>query len=181
MQLGNVSGLGTATWEDSGCQYMGQWRKGAPDGLGLLNLGQLGRYVGQWGSGYARGLGVMYMSEGCKYEGHWAGDCRNGTGAEYENGKLAYAGIYRGGKRHGEGLSITIDPSTQESTVMTCEYYEGELVREVAYENEEKGQWYEEDDVCKAAEQAAKQVRDVAVEVAKMLKLMQEKQQAPSI
>jgi hypothetical protein len=153
---------------------MGSFKLGMPDGLGLLNMGSMGRFVGQWEGGVVRGHGVMFTGGGGKYEGSWAGDCLEGRGLEYHSRHLVYAGGYRGGARHGDGIIIDYASATEgETHVLTCEYFEGELVRQDEIESE---QWYEELEVYKAAEKEAKLARDVAMEVAKLLKTMHDSQ-----
>ncbi len=127
--VGNCSdGWGIYEWksgESSGDKYVGEFKNGKREGVGVYTWHAGDKYVGYWANGVINGYGTQYYADGTKSSGLYkdatlvgtkfttavclSGDCENGYGVwVYESGDL-YAGYWTGGFRNGEGTYLYAD------------------------------------------------------------------------
>ncbi len=107
--------------------YLGEWKNGKRDGLGLLiwenqskffgnfiennvtGYGQLwhqngNSYKGQWKDFQAEGWGIYNTQKGEFFQGQWSGDKQDGFGVEGNNVGNIFLGEYNMGNKNGIGI-----------------------------------------------------------------------------
>ena len=99
----------------NGDYYEGEWKKGAPDGIGKMIYANGNIYQGSWSNGQPNGHGTMdYDSIEARYEGSWENGVHNGKGKMvYANGNI-YEGQWVSGKKSGKGKMTYWDKTTYE-------------------------------------------------------------------
>jgi len=122
------NGWGIYEWKSgpsSGDKYIGEWKDGYRDGVGVYTWHTGEKYIGTWSKGVINGLGTQYFTDGSKTSGKWvnaelsgtkytsaaclSGDCDNGYGVwVFDSGDM-YAGYWSGGYRNGEGTYLYTD------------------------------------------------------------------------
>ena len=75
---GTREGLGVLT--TNGAKYVGEFKGGKYEGVGAMSYADGGRYVGQWTDGRANGEGILTNADGSEYAGQWIDGFRNGKG-----------------------------------------------------------------------------------------------------
>lgn len=121
-------GWGIYEWKSgssSGDKYVGEFKNGYRDGVGVYTWHNGDKYVGYWTNGVINGYGTTFYADGTKASGNYkdatlvgtkdtaaaclSGDCDNGYGVwVYDAGDL-YAGYWSGGFRDGEGTYLYAD------------------------------------------------------------------------
>lgn len=87
----------------NGDYYEGEWKKGAPHGIGTMKYADGSVYEGNWELGKRNGQGTMKYVNGDVYEGNWELGEKNGHGIlKYRNGDT-YDGKWIKGTRSGRG------------------------------------------------------------------------------
>ena len=121
-------GWGIYEWKSgssSGDKYVGEWKNGSMDGLGVYTWHTGEKYIGNWSGGYQKGYGTQYYADGSKSTGYWqdsklvgtdykepgciSDDCINGYGVWVYNTGDMYLGYYKDGARSGEGAYLYAD------------------------------------------------------------------------
>lgn len=88
----------------NGDYYEGEWKKGAPHGIGTMKYANGSVYEGNWELGKKNGHGTMKYANGDVYEGNWELGEKNGHGIlRYANGEI-YDGNWVKGMRSGRGV-----------------------------------------------------------------------------
>ena len=87
----------------NGDYYVGEWKKGKPNGHGVMTYADKSVYDGNWLRGVREGHGVMTYADKSEYDGNWLHGVREGEGRiEYSNG-IIYSGIWSNGTIVGDG------------------------------------------------------------------------------
>ena len=122
------NGWGIYEWKtgaDSGDKYVGEFKDGKREGVGVYTWHTGDKYVGHWAAGVINGYGTQIFADGSKMSGNFenatlvgtkvttaaclSGDCENSYGIwVYETGDL-YAGYWSGGFRNGDGTYLYAD------------------------------------------------------------------------
>ncbi len=122
------NGWGIYEWisgANLGDKYVGEFKNGIREGVGVYTWHTGDKYVGNWANGAINGYGTQYFADGSKMSGSFkdatlvgtkvptaaclSGDCDNGYGVwVYDSGDL-YAGYWSGGFRNGEGVYLYAD------------------------------------------------------------------------
>lgn len=91
--------------------YEGEWKKGAPHGIGIMKYANGSVYEGNWELGKRNGQGTMKYANGDVYIGNWLLEDRNGHGVmKYRNG-YTYDGNWILDERSGQGKMKYLDGS----------------------------------------------------------------------
>lgn len=99
--------LGTMTLPGDG-EYVGEFRDGLPNGLGMMTYLDGKRYVGKWKNGFPNGQGTMTYPYGMEYDGGWKKGEYHGQGtATYPDGSR-YVGKWKNGEWRGQSLAAKI-------------------------------------------------------------------------
>lgn len=125
----------------NGDYYEGEWKKGAPHGIGIMKYAKGGVYEGNWEFGKRNGQGTMKYANGNVYEGNWLLGEMNGQGIMvYSFGLGTYEGNWMLGKRKGIGIMKFSDGRTYNGHWDMDHFYgQGKMT----YENGkfEEGEW----------------------------------------
>jgi len=88
--------------------YIGEWRSGQREGMGLRGYGNGEKYVGDFRNNCMNGKGVEYFSEGAsktyKFVGEYANCARQGFGSLIYPDGARFVGYFRNGLISGEGI-----------------------------------------------------------------------------
>ena len=107
---GAPHGIGTMKYAD-GSVYEGNWHYGEPNGTGSMKYYNGNNYNGNWEKSSPHGKGIMKYSNGNIYEGNWHYGEPNGTGSmKYINGNN-YDGNWMNGEKNGQGTMKYSDGS----------------------------------------------------------------------
>ena len=91
--------------------YIGEWRSGQREGMGLSGYGNGEKYVGEFRNNCMHGKGVEYFSEGAgktyKFVGEFANCARNGFGALIYADGSRFVGSFKRGIISGDGIMYT--------------------------------------------------------------------------
>ena len=87
----------------NGHQYIGEFKKGAPNGKGTLILTTGGKYVGDFKDQNFNGNGTFTWPNGDKYIGEYKDNKQNGNGTFIWAGGEKYVGYFKDNKKHGLG------------------------------------------------------------------------------
>ena len=81
-------------------EYIGNWKEGKKDGVGIYKWNEGSVYVGEFKNNKIEGKGVCYNKDGFLiYEGEWRNNLVDGNGRYiWEDGKM-YEGEFLQGKR----------------------------------------------------------------------------------
>ena len=60
--------------------YVGEIKKGQPNGKGVLKYSNGSKYVGEFQEGKCQGQGILTCCDGTTYEGEWAENHMHGKG-----------------------------------------------------------------------------------------------------
>lgn len=75
--------------------YVGEWKKGMPEGEGVMTYANGDIYDGSWSMGKRNGNGIFTSPDGTKFSGTWSDDIRNGNGIlTYMNGEAELTGLW---------------------------------------------------------------------------------------
>ena len=103
---GAPHGIGTMKYAN-GDVYTGNWELGEKNGHGILKYKNGDTYDGNWVRGIKSGRGIMKYANKNVYEGNWVSGMINGHGImKYANGSV-YVGMWQNGKKHGQGSMST--------------------------------------------------------------------------
>lgn len=91
---------------NSGNVYKGQWKNGAPDGVGEKQYSNGDSFVGLWSQGKRQGRGSYLYNEGHIFEGIYVDDKPNGYGILTTIQGDRYSGWWRNGLKEGTGVEI---------------------------------------------------------------------------
>lgn len=91
---------------NSGNVYKGQWRNGAPEGIGEKQYSNGDSFVGLWSNGKREGRGSYLYNEGHIFEGMYVNDKANGYGILTTLQGDRYSGWWRDGLKEGTGVEI---------------------------------------------------------------------------
>lgn len=105
IRKGKPNGSGTLTFND-GDEYVGAFRDGAPFGPGVLTSANGNKYVGDWQGGKQHGLGTLTYANGDIYVGGFQDGVRSGQGTLASPGGDRYVGAFRDDKRSGQGTQV---------------------------------------------------------------------------
>lgn len=117
-------GLGVLDVDDGGCgtRYVGQWKRGRPNGHGALVYARVHEndpdpvpwhYVGDWDRGIQTGTGTKEWADGRCYTGEWHDGRPHGRGSfTYADG-TRYDGDWHMGARHSHGKQFAPDGCLQ--------------------------------------------------------------------
>ena len=84
--------------------YEGKWKKGNPNGIGIMKYANGNIYEGNWVEGKSSGEGVMRYANGDTYKGYWLEGKFSGQGImKYKNGNT-YNGNWIEGQISGKGI-----------------------------------------------------------------------------
>lgn len=98
----------------NGDYYEGEWKKGAPHGIGIMKYADGNVYEGNWELGKRNGQGTMKYVKGDVYEGNWELGEKNGHGIlKYKNGDT-YDGNWIMGVRSGRGIMKYVNKNVYE-------------------------------------------------------------------
>mgnify|MGYP000134292700 CR=1 FL=1 len=113
----DVDTIGDDNNEHKANMYMGNIKKGEPNGIGVMNYisGDIyKKYDGEFVKGKKEGRGEMIYSNGDIYKGKWENDMANGEGEMiYMSGDI-YEGNWVNGVRDGKGKMIYISGDVYE-------------------------------------------------------------------
>lgn len=98
-------GLGVATVPGNGGKYSGEWKNGAPSGLGVSLSKENRLYEGQFKAGVPDGHGVEKSPSGLVYRGEYRDAYSHGVGSASRpsSSTKTYFGEFKKGKRSGCG------------------------------------------------------------------------------
>lgn len=124
----------------NGDYYEGEWKKGAPNGKGVMTYANGNRYVGQWNFGVIEGQGIMAYKNGDCYDGYWEKGEPNGTGTmKYAIGNI-YEGEWYNDMCHGTGKMVYKTGDIYEGQWQTNSIY-GNGTMKYANGNIYEGNW----------------------------------------
>lgn len=87
----------------NGDYYEGKWKKGNPNGIGIMKYANGNIYEGNWVEGQISGKGVMKYANGNIYDGNWTNGKMYGQGImKYANGNV-YEGNWNANYPYGKG------------------------------------------------------------------------------
>lgn len=88
----------------NGDYYEGKWKKGNPNGIGIMKYANGNTYEGNWVEGQISGKGVMKYANGNIYDGNWTNGKMYGQGImKYANGNV-YEGNWNANGPNGKGI-----------------------------------------------------------------------------
>ena len=95
-------------WSD-GTRYVGEWRNGLMNGMGVLEMWTRERYEGKFIGGRRNGKGRCDFPNGQVYIGRWKNGKPHGNGQFIDpaDGGSKFFGTWVKGVRHGQGLVLT--------------------------------------------------------------------------
>lgn len=88
---------------ESGSKYIGEFKKGMPDGQGAYETSDGVKYTGQFKAGQRSGRGVSTSSDGASYDGQWLNGSFNGQGTFIYSDGTKYVGQWKNGQQDGQG------------------------------------------------------------------------------
>ena len=99
---GEHHGYGEVEINSTGNSYMGEFREGKPNGLGIERT-SFDVYVGNFEDGKKNGLGRLTEKDGFIYTGQFVLNNKQGFGIDKSNIGDYYAGDFFHNLRHGNG------------------------------------------------------------------------------
>ena len=100
--------------------YIGQWKNGKRDGLGVLCWKDVSKYIGEFIEDKVIGFGKLIREEGDTYIGHWYNFQAQGIGKYTSNREAIYQGYWNKDKQNGFGME-----SWPRGSTYSGEYVEG--------------------------------------------------------
>ena len=100
--------------------YIGQWKNGRRDGLGVLCWKDVSKYIGEFIEDKVTGFGKLIREEGDTYVGQWNNFQAQGVGKYTSNREATYQGYWNQDKQNGFGMELWPRGSTY-----TGEYVDG--------------------------------------------------------
>ena len=88
----------------NGNKYLGEFKKGKPDGIGSFHSKSGIKYKGHWKNGKFYGKGELVWPDGSQYKGHWKNGKRDGKGAFDATSGISYKGKWRNDLFDGQGV-----------------------------------------------------------------------------
>eukprot|EP01038_Epipyxis_sp_PR26KG_P009605 gene9605-12934_t len=93
-----------------GSEYVGEWKSGRRNGVGLLIFSNLDEYDGKWVGDKRCGYGRLISKVDCyNYEGNWMNNVAHGEGRLVLKDESEYCGKFVNGKREGYGKHMYDD------------------------------------------------------------------------
>ena len=84
--------------------YIGEWKNGKRDGLGLLYLQNGIKFMGYFSENKAFGYGHLWKIDGDSYDGYWRNYIADGWGIYKSNNGACYDGQWVNDLQHGFGI-----------------------------------------------------------------------------
>ena len=92
--------------------YIGEWKKGRRDGLGLLYLENNIKYMGYFSENIVKGYGRLWQEGGDFYQGYWKNFEASGLGIYKATSGECYDGEWQGNLQHGFGVGQWLKGNT---------------------------------------------------------------------
>jgi len=135
----------------NGDYYEGEWKKGAPHGIGTMKYVNGDVYIGNWELGEKNGHGIQKYINGDTYDGNWDKGVKSGRGIMKYANKNVYEGNWISGIISGQGTMKYFNGGKYEGNWMLGErsglgkmkYVDGSIYNGI-WENDEingKGRW----------------------------------------
>jgi hypothetical protein len=102
---GKRDGLGVLCWKDVS-KYIGEFIEDKVIGFGKLIREEGDSYVGQWNNFQAQGIGKYTSNREAIYQGYWNKDKQDGFGMESWPKGSTYSGEYINGNKEGIGMLL---------------------------------------------------------------------------
>jgi hypothetical protein len=124
LKRGEEEGIAVVEYKVKGYVYTGQITSGERNGVGKIEAPKY-TYLGQWKQGKMQGLGIEYTVKGSTYFGNWENNKKNGIGEE-RGVDFNYKGEWKEGKPHGRGMM-----KTEEGSEVYVLFDEGQIVNTI--------------------------------------------------
>ena len=102
---GKRDGMGVLSWKDVS-KYIGEFVEDKVIGFGKLIREEGDVYIGQWDEFQAHGIGKYTSNRDATYQGYWNKDKQNGFGMETWPRGSTYSGEYIDGNKEGIGMLL---------------------------------------------------------------------------